>query len=102
MRNLLVDHARAKRSLKRGGGATRVSLEEAEEAVPAREVDLVALDDTIRRLEETDPRLSQIFELRYLVGLSVEQAAALLGVSARTVELDSRLIRAWLQRELYG
>jgi RNA polymerase sigma factor (TIGR02999 family) len=102
MRNLLVDHARAKRSLKRGGGATRVSLEEAEEAAPAREVDLVALDDTIRRLEETDPRLSQIFELRYLVGLSVEQAAALLGVSARTVELDSRLIRAWLQRELYG
>jgi RNA polymerase sigma factor (TIGR02999 family) len=102
MRNLLVDHARAKRSLKRGGGALRVSLEVAEKASPSREVDLVALDDTIRKLEETDPRLSQIFELRYLVGLSVEQAAAALGVSARTIELDSRLIRAWLQRELYG
>lgn len=102
MRNLLVDHARSKRSLKRGGEALRVSLDVAEGAIPSREVDLVALDDTIRKLEETDPRLSHVFELRYLVGLSVEQTAEALGVSARTIELDSRLIRAWLQRELYG
>jgi DNA-directed RNA polymerase specialized sigma24 family protein len=65
-------------------------------------VDLVALDDTLAKLAAMDSRLSQIFELRVLVGLSVERTASVLDVSARTVELDTRLIRAWMLRELYG
>lgn len=102
MRHLLIDHARAKRSQKRQGEGVRVSLEVAEGAAGPREVDLIALDDTLTKLATMDNRLAEVFELRFLVGLSVDRTAEALGVSARTVELDTRLIRAWLQRELYG
>jgi RNA polymerase sigma factor (TIGR02999 family) len=101
MRNLLIDQARARRSAKRGGGMARVCLDGAEPQA-AREVDLVALDDSLTRLAAMDNRLAETFEFRFLVGLSVERTAELLGVSPRTVELDTRLIRAWMKQELVG
>lgn len=105
MRNILIDHARAKRAEKRGGegghvGAVRVSLTLAAESAAPREVDLVALDDALSKLAAMDNRLGQIFELRFLVGLSVDRTAELVGISPRTVEMDTRLIRAWFQKEL--
>jgi DNA-directed RNA polymerase specialized sigma24 family protein len=63
-------------------------------------VDLVELDETLTRLAALDDRLGRVFELRFLVGLSVERTADLLDVSSRTVELDTQFIRAWLQKEL--
>lgn len=102
MRNLLIDHARARRSLKRGGGMARVALDVAEWAPASQEVDLVALDDSLTKLAMMDHRLAETFEFRFLVGLSVDRTAELLGVSSRTVELDTRFLRAWLKKELVG
>ncbi len=102
MRNLLIDRARAKRAEKRGGNAERVMIETDAIAARVEEVDLVELDDTLTKLAELDNRLAQIFELRFLVGLSVERTAEVLGVSPRTIELDTRLLRAWMQKEMGG
>lgn len=102
MRNLLIDRARAKRAEKRGGGGARVQLETDAIAARVEEVDLVELDDSLTKLAEMDNRLAQIFELRFLVGLSVERTAEVLGVSPRTIELDTRLLRAWMQKEMGG
>lgn len=101
MRRLLVSHARRHRSAKRGGGATLVALREEMEAVE-RCADLVALDEALAALAEIDPRQSRIVELRYFGGLTVEETAAVLQVSAATVKLDWSLARAWLFRELSG
>jgi RNA polymerase sigma factor (TIGR02999 family) len=101
MRRLLVDHARARRGPRRGGEAIRVALDGAA-VVPERADDLVALDDALRRLAELDPRKIQIVELRYFGGLSVEETADALGVSAITVKREWPRIKAWLFRELAG
>lgn len=100
MRNLLADHARAKKAQRRGGDGVRVSLDVAEIPTPAPGVDLGALDESLTKLALLDERLSSVFELRFLVGLSVSHVAEMLGVSPRTVELDTKFIRAWLQKEL--
>jgi len=100
MRQLLTDHARAARAQRRGGDRGRVLLDTGVAADPPDEVDLVALDDALTRLTALDERQGRIVELRFLAGLSVEDTAAALGVSPRTVELDSRLARAWLRRAL--
>lgn len=105
MRNLLADHARAKRAEKRGGGAATVTLDPgsalAGSGAAARAgIDIVALDETLTRLAQTNERLGRVVELRFLAGLSVAQTADLLGVSERTIEIDTKLIRAWLQKEL--
>jgi RNA polymerase sigma-70 factor, ECF subfamily len=100
MHNLLVDHARAKATLRRGGGEVIVSLEIGSAPAAAKEVDLVLLEDTLRALMEHDPRLGEVFDLRLLAGLSVKQTAEMLGCSERTVEVDTQFIRAWLRREL--
>lgn len=107
MRQLLTDHARARAALRRGGGAAKVSLdssvvEAASADRGAGELDLIALDEALTKLARLDERLGQVFELRFLVTLSVEETADLLGVSPRTVELDTQLVRGWLQRELAG
>lgn len=100
MRNLLTDHARAKRAQRRGGGGIKVSLDSSHLPAPSSDIDLVALDEAITKLAGLDERLGQIFELRFLVGLSVEKTAEIADVSPRTVELDTQFIRAWLQKEL--
>jgi RNA polymerase sigma factor (TIGR02999 family) len=107
MRNVLTDYARARNADRRGGGAARVSLDSMNIEGVARAgdtqlelVDLLALDETIGRLAEFDEQIRQVFELRFLAGLTVGQTSAVLEVSERAVEQDSRFIRAWLQREL--
>jgi RNA polymerase sigma factor (TIGR02999 family) len=100
MRRILVDHARERGALKRGGAAIAVTF--AEEALPAPEapLSLVALDDALRALCELDPRQGQVVELRYFGGLSVEETAEVLGLSPATVKREWTLARAWLHREL--
>lgn len=102
MRRVLVDAARAKRYRKRGGGAVKVTLDEG--ALLAREtsIDLVALDDALASLARMDERRSQVIELRFFGGLTVEETAAVLNVSLDTVMRDARLAKAWLARELSG
>lgn len=100
MRQLLTDHARAARAQRRGGDRERVFLDSGVAAQPSDEFDVIALDDALTRLAALDERQGRIVELRFLAGLSVDDTAAALGVSPRTVELDSRLARAWLRRAL--
>ncbi len=102
MRQLLTDHARRCRAARRGGDWGKVALDSEVAAQPADDIDLVALDDALTRLTELDERQGRIVELRFLAGMSVTDTAAVLGVSPRTVELDSRLARAWLRMELAG
>ncbi len=99
MRNLLIDHARARGAARRGGGR-RVTLDSLELAAGESTIDLLSLDETITRLSEFNERLGTIFELRFLAGLTVEQTAEVTEISPRTVEKDCRFIRAWLHREL--
>ena len=102
MRRILVDAARAKRYQKRGGGAQIVSLGEALTVSPERSREIIALDDALKTLAEVDARKSQVVELRYFGGLSVEETAEALDVSPDTVMRDWRLARGWLLRELSG
>src|SRR5262249_9904633 len=88
MRRIMVDHAREREALKRGGGAVKVSLDEAALVTETRSQELLALDEALERLSAQDPRKSQIVELRYFGGLTVEETAALLKVSQRTVERE--------------
>ena len=101
MRRILVDVARAKHYQKRGAGAQQVSLDEGLlVSDPGR--DLVALDDALRLLADVDPRKSQVVEMRYFGGLTVEETAEALKVSPETVMRDWKLAKAWLLRELGG
>jgi len=100
MRRVLVDHARRRRYLKRGGEAIRVSLAEAEGLAQEPDTDVLALDEALDRLAVMDTRKSRIVELRYFGGLTVEQTADALGISEATVKREWTLARAWLRREL--
>lgn len=100
MRRVLVDHARSRASQKRGGGAYRVTLDEAVVGPEEPGQDLVALDDALQALAKFDPRKSRVIELRFFGGLSVEETAAVLQVSQDTVFRDWRLAKAWLAREM--
>jgi RNA polymerase sigma factor (TIGR02999 family) len=100
MRRILVDFARAKQNLKRGGKAQRVELDEALEIPMEQGTDLVALDEALKMLATLNPRQSQIVELRYFGGMSEEEIAEALKISSRTVRRDWSLARAWLYREL--
>jgi RNA polymerase sigma factor (TIGR02999 family) len=99
MRRILVDHAR-RRNVKRGGDRQRVSLDEVSTIGDARSTDMVALDDALRALTERDPRKARVVEMRYFGGLTVDEVASVLGVSAVTVMRDWRVAKAWLYREL--
>jgi RNA polymerase sigma factor (TIGR02999 family) len=101
MRRILVSHAVARRSDKRGGSAVLVSLAEAA-GVPERTEDLVALDTALTRLTEMDERKGRLVELRFFGGLTAEEAAEVLGISLRTVHREWDLARAWLFRALHG
>ncbi len=100
MRRVLVDFARARRSDKRGGDVVRVTFDEALVAGGEREADLIKLDDALQALAQMDGRKSQVVELKFFGGLSVEETAAALKVSSKTVMRDWDFARAWLQREM--
>jgi RNA polymerase sigma factor (TIGR02999 family) len=100
MRRVLVDHARARGYRKRGGGAQRVTLDEALVVTPEPAVSLIDLDRALEVLAATDPRKSQVIEMRFFGGLSVEETAEVLHVSTDTVKRDWRLAKLWLLREL--
>ena len=100
MRRIFVDVARSKGSRKRGGGAVRVTFDDALIATPEPGRDLVALDDALEALTAVDARKARVIELRYFGGLSVEETAAALTVSVDTVMRDWKLAKAWLQRTL--
>jgi RNA polymerase sigma-70 factor, ECF subfamily len=100
MRQILVDHARERNSIKRGGNQFKISLAEAANLGQDQASDIVALDDALKSLAEIDPRQSQIVELRFFGGLTIEETAEVLGVSHTTVERDWNFAKAWLHREL--
>ena len=105
MRRVLVDHARTRRALKRGGAAAQVTLggaigEVAAQGVGLDAVDLLALDDALARLAALDPQKARLVELRYFAGLNIAEAAAALGVSPATVGREWAVARMWLRREL--
>jgi RNA polymerase sigma factor (TIGR02999 family) len=100
MRRVLVDHARSRQAAKRGGSAIRLPLEEAMAVLPGPDLDFVALDEALIKLAELDPQQSQIVDLRFFSGLSVEETAKVLDVSERTVKRDWNVAKAWLRREL--
>ena len=107
MRQVLLDHAKARGRVKRGGALQRIPLDDvatlggpvAEDHGPDRE-DFVALDDAIRRLGSKDPRMAEVVRLRFYAGLEVSQVALVLDVSERTVKNDWAFARAWLEREM--
>jgi len=102
MRRIMVDHARERRSLKRGGAAVKVSIDDAALVTETRSEELLALDEALERLAAQDPRKSQIVELRYFGGLTVEETAEFLKLSQRTVEREWNMAKAWLYRALSG
>jgi RNA polymerase sigma factor (TIGR02999 family) len=100
MRRILVDHARARLRDKRGGGQVKVSLDETCGISSRSDADVLALDAALEKLAVLDPRQARIVELRFFVGMSVEEVASILEVSKRTVEAEWTMISAWLRREL--
>lgn len=102
MRRILVDHARSRRSLKRGAQLHFISLDEAPAISQEPRTDLIALDDSLNALAAIDPRKSQVVELRFFGGLTVEETAEVLKVSADTVMSDWKLAKMWLLHELSG
>ena len=100
MRRILVDFARARQNLKRGGGALQVTLDEGLVVSPESGLDLLALDEALEKLASLNPRQSKVVELRYFGGLKEEELAEALNVSPRTIRHDWSVARAWLYREL--
>ena len=102
MRRILVDHARTKRRAKRGGSDIKVSLDDATVAVKGQDLDVVALDEALSRLERIDEQQSRVVELRFFSGLTVEETAEVMQISPATVKRDWSMAKAWLHRELSG
>lgn len=100
MRRILVDYARARSYAKRGGGAPHVSIDEIQPLSVEPRTDLVAIDEALEALSRADPRKGKVVELRFFGGLTVEETAEVLGISADSVMRDWRLARVWLMREL--
>ena len=100
MRRILVDHARRHKRVKRGGGATVVSLDDVAVVSRQSDVDLLALDEALNKLAEIDQRKARIVELRFFGGLEVKETAAYLKISEITVMREWKLAKAWLHREL--
>jgi RNA polymerase sigma-70 factor (ECF subfamily) len=100
MRQILVDHARRRGAAKRGGDRHRIALDDNLVIESNRDVDLLALDDALTKLAKLDPRQAQMIELRFFAGLSVAEAAKVMGMSKRSAEREWTMVRAWLRREL--
>jgi RNA polymerase sigma factor (TIGR02999 family) len=99
---VLIEHARKRGRVKRGGGRRRIPLSGAELAEDPNLEEIMSVDDAIRRLEGRDGRMARIVRLRFFAGLGVAETAAALGLSDRTVRREWALARAWLHRELSG
>jgi len=102
MRQILVNYAERRRAQKRGGDSVTVSLDEVNPVAPEAAEELLALNEALDRLEEIDPRRRQVVEYRFFAGLTTEETAEVLGVSARTVERTWAVAIAWLRREMKG
>jgi RNA polymerase sigma-70 factor (ECF subfamily) len=100
MRRVLVDHARGRKRLKRGGDRERIALDEGLALSVNRDEDLLAVDEALKKLADLDPRQARIVELRFFAGMTVAEVAEVLDVSKRTVEAEWTAVRAWLRREL--
>ncbi len=96
IRKVLVDHARRHKTVKRGGGARKIEFNEELHGVSSGDLDMIALDEALSELARRSERQSRVVQLRFFAGMSVEQVAELLGVSARTIKGDWRAARAWL------
>jgi RNA polymerase sigma-70 factor (ECF subfamily) len=102
IRRILVDHARSRGYAKRGGNAPRVPLDEVLVGMPAPQIDVLALHEALGSLARIDSRKSRVIELRYFGGLTLEEAAEVLGISGETAKRDWKMARAWLFAELTG
>jgi RNA polymerase sigma factor (TIGR02999 family) len=102
MREILVEHARARLTEKRGGKVEKLPYEEAMEFSPARSQELIELDDALESLAQLDLQQARVVELRFFGGLTVEETAEVLGISPRTVKRDWSVARAWLHGEISG
>lgn len=100
MRQILVEYARSHQAEKRGGKACKLALDEVLSAPKEVDVDLVALDDALKTLADLDPRQSRIVELRFFAGLTIDDAAEVMGISPATVAREWTIARAWLHREI--
>jgi RNA polymerase sigma factor (TIGR02999 family) len=100
MRRILVDHARARGANKRGSGSETLELDETLLSAPGRSPEILALDDALNQLAALDQRQAKIVELRFIVGLTEEEIAEVLGLSVPTVKRDWRFAKAWLYKEL--
>ncbi len=102
MRRILVDHARRHRRGKRGGALDKVEFDEALALSVSRDLNLIALDDALQDLAALNPQHSQIVELRFFGGMTIEEVAEVLDVSPRTVQREWRMARAWLRRQIFS
>jgi len=102
MRDILVDHMRRRQAAKRGGSQIKVALEDVNPVEQPRQVDFLILDEAMTRLGEIKPRYTQIVELRYLGGLTIDEVSEVLKVSHATIEREWNFARAWLRREIQG
>jgi RNA polymerase sigma factor (TIGR02999 family) len=102
MRQILVEHARAQRAAKRGGGASVLTLDDGLDRAQPMNFDILQLDDALNGLARLDQRQSRIVELRFFTGLSIDETAQVMGISAATVSREWTTARAWLHRELTG
>jgi RNA polymerase sigma-70 factor (ECF subfamily) len=100
MRRILVSHARKRRAAKRGGGEHCITLDEGVAITPERDINLLAVDEALTKLETIDPEKSRMVELRFFSGLSVEETAEVMGVSPRTIDRQWQTAKAWLHREI--
>jgi len=100
MRQILIDHARARNTGKRGGGEERYSLNEAMDAAVTRPAAMLAVDDALQTLERSDNRKARLIEMRFFGGLTAEESAAVLDLPVQKVRAELRVAQAWLQREL--
>jgi len=101
MRRILLNYARDRKALKRGGGDPHVSIDDAEQVMSEQRADeLIALDDSLERLNAIDPRKAKIVECRYFAGLSIEETADIIEISPATVKRDWAMARAWLFRDM--
>ncbi len=100
MRWILIDHARRKLTIKRGGDQVRTAWDEAEIETEHPPEELIAIDEALKKLEIENPKASEVVKLRYFAGMTVPEAAAVLGISPRTVDRTWQGAKAWLFREL--